>query len=118
MADGNYINIYQTYLLKIINEKTTTNHNSPNIEIFLKLTEKLNSLNNKSKINLLESIVDKLYHKIENNDLFFEINYAMIKKFLKNQTIIKELDEKIMSEEFNEKKYTLDTDKFISWFLS
>jgi hypothetical protein len=114
----NYINIYQTYLLKIINTKNVKKSNIPNIEIFLKITEKLNSLNNKSKINLLENIIDKLYDKIENNDLFFEMNYAIIKKFLKNQTIIKQLEEKIMSEEFNEKKDILDTDKFINWFLS
>ena len=81
------------------------------------LTDKLNSLNNKSKIHLrlLENIIDKLYHKIGNANLFFEINACIIKKFLKNIEIIKNMKEKINSEEFDE-KMNEPCDKFISWF--
>jgi len=109
-----YINIYQSYLLKIIN---TPKMNSENIEHFMQLTDKLNSLNNKSKshLRLLENIIDKLYHKIGNVNLFFEINACIIKKFLKNQDIIKNMEEKINSEEFDE-KMNGSCDKFISWF--
>ena len=91
--------------------------NSENIEQFMQLTDKLNSLNNKSKVylHLLENIIDKLYHKIENAHIFFEVNACMIKKFLKNQDIIKNMEEKINSEEFDE-KINGPFDKFISWF--
>ncbi len=108
-----YINIYQSYLLKIIN---TPKMKCENIEQYMQLTYKLNSLNNKSKIHLdqLENIIDKLYHKIEDTRLFFEVNTYMIKKFLKNQDAIKNIEEKINSEEFDE-KINGPCDKFISW---
>jgi hypothetical protein len=41
----------------------------------------------------------------------------MIKKFLKNIEIIKNMEEKINSEEFDE-KMNGPFDKFISWFTS
>ena len=122
----NYINIYQTYLLKIINypkEYITNVKTIANIDKIVNLVEKLNSFNNtnnnnnKAKIQSLESIVDDLYHKIENIDLFFEVNVLLVKKFLKNQEITKIVNEKISSEEFIE-KINEPHDKFISWLLS
>ena len=121
----NYINIYQTYLLKIINypkEYITNVKTISNIDKIVNLVEKLNSFNNtnnnnnKAKIQSLESIVDNLYHKIENIDLFFEVNVLLVKKFLKNQEITKTVNEKISSEEFIE-KINDPHDKFISWLL-
>ena len=118
----NYINIYQTYLLKIINypkEYITNVKTISNIDKIVNLVEKLNSFNNahsKSKIQSLESNVDDLYHKIENIDLFFEVNVLLVKKFLKNQEITKTVNDKISSEEFIE-KINEPHDKFISWLL-
>jgi hypothetical protein len=109
-----YINIYQTYLLKIINTPKPISSNA-NVEQFMQLTDKLNSLNNKSKIHSLENIIDKLYHKIENTTLFFEVNEFIIKKFLKNKDMLKNIEEKINIEEFDE-KINGPCDKFINWF--
>jgi len=109
-----YINLYQIYLVKIIQ--------SENIDISYllnlnKLCEKVNNLTNKSKIFILENITDKFYDKILNIDKFFEINSLLVKKFLKNQEIIKNAGKKFDLEEFNDKLFLESTDKFIAWFL-
>lgn len=109
-----YINLYQIYLVKIIQ--------SENIDISYllnlnKLCEKINNLTNKSKIFILENISDKFYDKNLNIDKFFEINSLLVKKFLKNQEIIKNAGKKFDLEEFNDKLFLESTDKFITWFL-
>jgi hypothetical protein len=118
----NYINIYQTYLLKIINypkEYITNVKTILNIDKIVNLVEKLNSfnsVNNKLQIHLLEIIIDDIYHKIDNIDLFFEVNVLLVKKFLKNQDIIKIVKGKMNSDEFIE-KINEPHEKFISWLL-
>jgi hypothetical protein len=109
-----YINLYQTYLLKIIQSKNIDPNQITNV---IKICEKLNNLTNKSNINILENITEKLYSKIENNCIFFEISHLLVKKFLKNQDLIKNGEKKINLDEFNEKLLE-SHDKFINWFLS
>lgn len=78
-----YINLYRTYLQKIINSDSRASFDS--FEIFEKICLKLNGLSNKTKIFVLENIVDKLFHRIEDVDAFFAINEILVKKFIKNQ---------------------------------
>ena len=109
-----YINLYQIYLVKIIQ--------SENIDIsylvnLTKLCEKINNLTNKSKIFILENVTDKLYNTNLSIDKFFEINSLLVKKFLKNQEILKNTEKKFNLEEFNDKLFLESTDKFITWFL-
>jgi hypothetical protein len=109
-----YINIYQTYLLKIIQTKIIE---VSNIENLSKIADKLNNIENKNNIGGLENIVEKLYNKIDDINVFFEINHLLVKKFVKNPEIIKNSEKKINLEEFDSKlKETKD--KFINWFLS
>jgi hypothetical protein len=110
-----YINLYQTYIIKIIQTK---NIDANNITHLVKLSEKLNNFTNKSKINILENIIEKLYSKIENIELFFEINHLLVKQFIKNSKGIKLNEEKINSEDFNDNLNELSRNKFIIWFLS
>jgi hypothetical protein len=110
-----YINLYQTYLVKIIQTK---NIDSSNITHLVKLAEKLNNYSNKSNIYILENIIEKLYNKIENIELFFEINHLLVKQFIKNSKGIKFNEEKIYVEEFNDKLNELSPHKFVNWFLS
>jgi len=111
----NYINIYQTYLLKIIQTK---NINFNQINHLIKLTEKLNILSNKSNISKLENIVEKLYNKIDDIELFFEINHHLIKKFIKSSQGFKIKEEKWNLDDFNYKLNELSPNKFIFWFIS
>jgi hypothetical protein len=116
-----YINIYQTYLFKIINSTHKKELQLSYIDQFIKITEKFNTLNNdllhnKSNVCLLEKIIDKLYDKIEDADFFFKVNFMLAKKFLKNNNIVKNVEEKIHLDEFNDKLLE-SNDKFISWFL-
>ena len=111
-----YIFIYQTYLLKVIN--LDNKFNVSNLEHFYEITEKINHNQHKSKINNLENIIDKLYSKIDNFELFFTINNLLIKKFIKNQKILSNIEKKInLEEEFND-KLKESPDKFINWLIS
>jgi hypothetical protein len=116
-----YINIYQTYLFKIINSTHKKEMQLSYIDQFIKITDKFNTLNNdllhnKYNVCLLEKIIDKLYDKIEDADFFFKVNFMLAKKFLKNNNIVKNVEEKIHLDEFNDKLLE-SNDKFISWFL-
>ena len=82
-----------------------------------KLYGKLINLTNKSKIFLLENIVDKLYNKINDKNNFFEINHLLSKKFLKKQELFNNIEKKINLEEFEEKLLSEPCDKFVTWFL-
>ena len=109
-----YINVYQIYLLKIIQ---SDNIKTSYIENLTKLSNKLINLINKSKIFLLESIVDKLYNKIADINKFFEINHLLVKRFMKNPELFYNFEKKINLEEFDV-KLEESSDKFINWFIS
>jgi hypothetical protein len=108
-----YINIYQTYLLKIIH----SNKNEVLIEHLSYLADKLNNMENKYNINLLENVIEKLYHSIDDINLFFEINHLLIKKIIKNPETIINANKNINSEEFID-KLKEPQNKFINWLLS
>jgi hypothetical protein len=108
-----YINLCQICMLKIIQ--------SDNIDVLYvsnlsKLYEKIINLTNKSKIFLLENLIDKLYSKVNNINKFFEINQLLVKKFLKNQDILIAAEKKINLEEFDTRLQE-PIDKFMHWFL-
>jgi hypothetical protein len=109
----NYINIYQTYLLKIIQTKQI---DSTNINYLSILADKLNNMENKTKLKNFENIIEKLYHKIDDVILFFEINQLLVKKFVKKPEIIHNAEKK-NHEEFNDKLKD-SQEKFISWLIS
>lgn len=109
-----YIKLYQIYLLKIIQ---TENINILNMEYLIKIYSKLNNLVDNTKISELENITQNLYYKINNDKLFLEINYLLIKKIVKNQKIIEKISNKIISDDFDIK--ILETpEKFIIWLTS
>jgi hypothetical protein len=109
-----YINIYQTYLLKIIQTKQI---DTTNINYLSNLADKLNNMENKTKLQNFENIIEKLYHKIDDVILFFEINQLLVKKFVKKPEIIHNAEKKINYEEF-EDKLKDSQEKFISWLIS
>jgi len=109
-----YINLYQIYMLKIIQSDVI---DITYISSLSKLYGKLINLTNKSKIFLLENIVDKLYNKINDKNKFFEINHLLSKKFLKKQELFNNIEKKINLEEFEEKLLSEPCDKFVTWFL-
>lgn len=108
-----YVNLYQTYFLKTINigEK-----NIKDTERVVKMLDKLNNLNNKSDIIILENITERLFFKIEDTDKFYEICSLIVKKFTKKSSQFKNSNKKINSEEFND--FLLETpDKFVNWLI-
>lgn len=111
-----YIKLYQTYLLKIIQTNNHVNISS-NIEHLVNLSDKLTNYTKKNKINDLEVLTEKLYYKIEDMQKFFEINHLIVKEFLKNSEVIKNAQQKLNTEVFEE-KILENNEKFVSWFLS
>ena len=109
-----YINLYQIYMLKIIQSDVI---DITYISSLSKLYGKLLNLTNKSKIFLLENIIDKLYCKINDKHKFFEISHLLSKKFLKKQELFNNIEKKINLEEFEEKLLSESCDKFVTWFL-
>jgi hypothetical protein len=73
-----YINLFQTYLLKMIDVDIIE---IEKIYHIVNLTDKLILLKNKSQISILENITQQLYYKIENPDTFFEISHLIVNFF-------------------------------------
>jgi hypothetical protein len=110
-----HTNLYQNYLIKLIQ---TSSIDMLNVNNLAKLFEIVNESANNSKISILEKITDKLYYKIEKNDLFFEINYLMAKNFAKNPDSLKNVERKINSPEFCNKMADLNSpSKFVKWLI-
>jgi hypothetical protein len=74
-------------------------------------------MENKHNINLFENVIEKLYHSIDDINLFFEINHLLIKKIIKNPETIINANKNINSEEFID-KLKESQNKFINWLLS
>lgn len=111
-----YINIYNLCLQKIIQHEIL-NINLNAIDSFEKISYKLNySLIEKNNIQKLDKLIYALYDNIENIHLFFDILKCIIKKFLKNNDIIKNYQDKFSSEIFL-LKLEEPTDKFVTWLL-
>ena len=109
-----YVNLYQTYLLKTIKSETK---NMKDLDCVIKIYDKLNNLHNKSSIVILENITEKLFYKIEDLNKFYELCSLIVKKFVKNQEILKNANKKLNSDEFNDKLLE-SSDKFVSWLSS
>ena len=114
---NSYINIYKSFLYKIIQSSDLNNNNTFYIEIFEKICKKINKTNlNKENVVLLNNIIDKLYFEINDIDYFFNTIQEFLKKM--KPTHLKKCEKKIylpideMTEKLNE-----SPEKFINWFL-
>lgn len=111
---NSYINLYQIYLIKTIKLDTL---NITEIDYVIKLYDKLNNLHNKSAIVILENVTEKLFYKIEDTKKFYELCILIVKKFVKNQDIFKNINNNLNSDDFNNK--LIETpEKILAWLLS
>jgi hypothetical protein len=111
---SNYINLFQTYLLKIIQ---VDNIEIENIKHIIKLSDKLNNITKKTNIRILENITTQLYYKIEDIELFFEINHLIVKHFLKKPDFLEKVKNKLTSDIFDE-KILESSKKIVEWLLA
>ena len=114
---NSYINIYKSFLYKIIQSSDLNNNTNFYIEIFEKICKKINKTNlNNENVVLLNNIIDKLYFEINDIDYFFNTIQEFLKKM--KHTHLKKCEKKIylaieeMTEKLNE-----SPEKFITWFL-
>jgi hypothetical protein len=110
-----YIELYKTLLLKLINNDFLNMEKIISIEnIYVKLC----NLPNKSRIKLLNEIIEKFYYDIDDYQYFFESCELLVKKISKNSYLMQEdCLNKFLSEEFRD-KIKESPDKFISWIVS
>jgi hypothetical protein len=108
-----YIDIYKTYLYKLINGDFLNNENLFIIETIFK---KINNINDKSSIKLLNKLTEKLYYKIIDNDNFYRIQSLIIKKFTKNPDLFLNFNDKFTDEDFDN-RLNEQPDKFVAWFI-
>jgi len=109
-----YINIYRSYLYKLINGDFTNNEHLFIIEIIFK---KLNNISNKSNIKLFDKFTEKLCNKIDDNEKFFNIKLRITKKFIKNPELFLSFNNKLLNQEFDN-KLNENYDKFVLWFIN
>jgi hypothetical protein len=109
---NNYVNMYKTFIYKIINN----NIDNSNIVIFEKICKKINKqLLDKENIIVLNVILDKFYFIINDIDYFFEVINQFFKKY--KPINLKNYEKKIYTEEILE-KLNDSPDKFINWILN
>ena len=114
---NSYLNIYKSFLYKIIQSSDLNNNANFYIEIFEKICKKINKTNlNKENVVLLNNIIDKLYFEINDIDYFFNTIQEFMKKM--KPVHLKKCEKKIYTatEEMTE-KLTETPEKFINWFL-
>jgi hypothetical protein len=115
-----YINLYKTFLYKIIQNSS---FNNKYIDILQNIYNKLNLYNKTNNCNIttkqLDDLVDKLFYKIENINIFFEICLKLINKINKQpfECIINKCSNKLLSDEFNLHLNEYN-DKFLNWFFN
>jgi hypothetical protein len=112
-----YVSIYRTYIDNII-KSDNFNSNKELLNYFEVLTNKLN--NNKISISnllILEKLISQIYYIIDNKDVFFKINIDIIKKFVKNQDLLKNCEKKMDNPDF-QLKINLSNEKFINWLTN
>ena len=115
-----YVNLYKTFLYKIIQNNDFSNKSI--VETLQNIYDKLN--NSKIKKNIFikfDALVDKLFYKISDTNYFFEIILQLINKINKNTSELrlnKYLD-KILTDDFNLQLNENDNyDKFLAWFFN
>lgn len=111
---NSYVDLYKTILLKLINNDFL---NSEKLTIIENIYKKLNNLADKSKIKLLNEIIEKLYYKIDNDTYFLNVCTIITKKIGKNQELLENYCDKFLSEEFKDRLHET-CDKFVNWFMN
>jgi hypothetical protein len=108
-----HINLYTTLALHLINNNL---YNPNYIDKLEELYKKINKLNNKSLISKLDDVVDKLYYHVHDTLTLYNITKLIIKMLVKKNTILENVNNKFISEEFKE-KINESPEIFVNWFL-
>lgn len=111
---NNYIDLYRTLLLYLINNELDNNEYINYVE---NLYKTLNKLKNATLIEKLNTITDKFYYCVKDIDKFYSIINLIVKKMVKTPGILENRINKFLSEDFLG-KLNEPTDKFILWFAN
>lgn len=109
-----YVELYKTLLLHLINNDFNNTKYLSSLEILYK---KLNKISDKFLVGKLNIFVDKFYYFTNNVDEFYNIITLIIKKMVKNPEILKNSENKFLSEDFQD-KLNMTPEKFVEWFIN
>lgn len=111
---NSYIESYKTLLLHLIN------NDYANLD-FLKLLEeifkKLSKLPDKTSVEKLNNIVEKLYYYVTDIEKFYNIVNIIVKKMSKTPNILENKLDKFLTEDFLD-KLNETPEKFVTWFIN
>ncbi len=111
-----YVNIYKTFIMKLINNYVA-NNNPINLTSIENIFKKLYIINNTIFIQKLNDTLEILYYRIDNYKLFYEISNLIMKKTIKKPELFNDCNDKILSDEFYSK--IEDTpEKFVLWLMN
>jgi hypothetical protein len=111
---NSYVDLYKTLLLYLINYDYNNIKYINNLE---ELYSRLNKLNDKYKVDKLNTLVDKFYYYINDVDKFYGIVSLIVKKMVKNPEILDNKTNKFLSEDLLD-KLNETPEKLISWFMN
>lgn len=111
---NSYVEVYKTLLLKLIYDDFTNDKNLSNL---YDLYKKINSVSDKSLIKKINKVLEPLFYNIEKANILFEITGILLKKIVKNPDIIKNINNKFISEEFKT-KILESPDKLVAWLIN
>lgn len=87
-----YVNVYKKIIEKMLESNVDLNDLDKPILVIEKINNMLNSSNfNIHQIHILETIVDIIYYKINDIEVFLDIFIRLIKKILKEPTLINKI---------------------------
>ena len=110
---NSHVQMYTSLLLHIIN---TDFRNLENIKELEELYNKINKLHDKTLINKLNSVVDKLYYYVKDTSILCSITKLIIKHLIKKPHSLDNITNKFVSEDFVD-KLNESPDRFVGWFL-
>lgn len=110
---NSHIQLYTSLLLHIIN---TDFRNLENIKELEELYSKINKLHDKTLINKLNSVIDKLYYYVKDTSILYSIAKLIIKHLIKKPHCLDNINNKFVSEDFVD-KLNDSPDIFVGWFL-
>jgi hypothetical protein len=91
-----FVNLYKTMLLKLINNDFTNIKHLNDLE---ELYKKFNKINNKLKINKLNNVIDKFYYKINDVEEFYKLINLLVKKISKTPDFLDIIEDNCLSYE-------------------
>lgn len=110
---NSHVRLYTSLILHIVNSNVNNTEYLTELEDLFK---KINKFNDKTLINTLNNVVDKLYYYVNDTSSLFNIVKLIIKQLIKKPHILDNINNKFISDDLIS-RLNETPDKFVAWFL-